>query len=91
MIVLENCQKSAVKHSIEKPILVNFVNLFTLYQCHRLHRPRCGNLLQSSTKESKSSNPSTARINLTVRLIFWLFLKTIYRFVRFTIQGTLKT
>ena len=30
------CEKSAVKHSIEKPILLNFVN-FSLIFCRRLH------------------------------------------------------
>ena len=27
----QNCKKSAVKHSIEKPILLNFVNLYTIF------------------------------------------------------------
>ena len=28
-VVLENCEKSAVKHAIEKPILLNLFNLPT--------------------------------------------------------------
>ena len=33
--LVKNCKKSAVKHSVEKPILVNFVNLSTAF-CPRL-------------------------------------------------------
>ena len=29
-VVLDNCEKSAVKHSLEKPFLFNFVNLSTI-------------------------------------------------------------
>ena len=31
IIVLQNSKKSAVKHSIEKPMLLNFVNLSTIF------------------------------------------------------------
>ena len=34
-ICAKNHKKSAIKHSIEKPILLNFVNLFTIF-CPRL-------------------------------------------------------
>ena len=30
-VVLENSEKSAVKHSIQKPILLNFLNLSTIF------------------------------------------------------------
>ena len=30
-VVLENCEKSVVKHSIEKPILLNFVKFSTIF------------------------------------------------------------
>ena len=32
---LKNCKKSTVKHSIQKPILLNFLNLFITF-CPRL-------------------------------------------------------
>ena len=35
IFVQENCEKSALRHSIEKPILLNFVNLSTIL-CPRL-------------------------------------------------------
>ena len=35
IFVQENCEKSALRHSIEKPILLNFVNLSTI-PCPRL-------------------------------------------------------
>ena len=35
IFIQENCEKSAVRHSIEKPILLNFVNLSTI-PCPRL-------------------------------------------------------
>ena len=35
IFVQENCEKSAVRHSIEKAILLNFVNLSTI-PCPRL-------------------------------------------------------
>ena len=34
-VVLQNCQKSTVKHSLEKPMLLNFVYLSTML-CSRL-------------------------------------------------------
>ena len=34
-VVLQNCKKSAVKHSINKPIFFNFVDLSTIF-CPRL-------------------------------------------------------
>ena len=34
-ILVKNCKKSAVKHSIEKPIFLNFVNLSPTF-CPRL-------------------------------------------------------
>ena len=30
-VVLQNCQKSTVKHSIEKPMLLNFLDLSTIF------------------------------------------------------------
>ena len=35
MVVLPNCQKPAVEHSIEKPISLNFVNL-SIIPCPRV-------------------------------------------------------
>ena len=35
IFVQENCEKSALRHSTEKPILLNFVNLSTI-PCPRL-------------------------------------------------------
>ena len=35
IFVQENCEKSALRHSIEKPILLNFMNLSTI-PCPRL-------------------------------------------------------
>ena len=34
-VVLKNCEKSAVKHSIEKPILLTLLNLCIMF-CSRL-------------------------------------------------------
>ena len=34
-VVLQNCEKTAVKHSIEKPVLLNFGDLSTIF-CSRL-------------------------------------------------------
>ena len=30
-VVLQNCKKSAVKYSLEKPMFLNFVNLSTIF------------------------------------------------------------
>ena len=35
MIGLQKCEKSSVKHSIEKPMLLNFFDLSTIF-CSRL-------------------------------------------------------
>ena len=40
--LVKNCKKSAVKHSIEKPILLNFVNLSPTF-CPRLLSGKLGN------------------------------------------------
>ena len=51
-VVLENCKKLAVKHSLEKPILINFGNLSTIffsefvYYVQVLSHPVCLCLLQ---------------------------------------------
>ena len=39
---VKNCKKSAVKHSIEKPIFLNFVNFSPTF-CPRLYRTKSRN------------------------------------------------